>query len=285
MSAAHELPELPTGVLLQIPADNVSDIITGSNLPPQPNKIHIQSPAPSLAESFSTALSSPGDNSDETSHFGPSSLAPHQSLRKSTSVDSFAQLRDSPRTYTYSTDSPEFSRQNVYGSHSVAQGRPEKQPQSGRHRGESLSSAERRPDASPPSDSDIDRYDPLNVTPADRFRRTSLKNSDSSKSFIRGGDLPLPSRARNNSITITPILSIFEERGSQRGSLPSVSSMSSLQSSKRKINNYADSNTGRMRSGSLGYNPPVSAKRTAINHPPRVITFLINALLELTIFL
>ena len=257
MPTAHEPLKYPTPELMETRSSR-------SNLAPQPDKAYIQSPTPSFAESFSTALSSPADDSEGIARFCLSTYTSPHSLRKSTSVDSFAQLRDNSRSHPTETPAP---KENASHPQPVPSTR---QLHRGRHRGESLGSAESRRDPATPADSDVDRYDPLNAAGSDRFRRISLH---SSKASIKGGDLPLPSRARNNSIAVTPI---SEEHGSRRGSLPSVSSTSSLQSSTKKMNGRVDSTTSRMRSGSLSFNPTRPTVGTGVKPPLEVRLCLVG---------
>ncbi|KAF8973945.1 ras guanine nucleotide exchange factor domain-containing protein [Flammula alnicola] len=274
MSAAHELPGLPSLPPLALPSHPESTL--GSVTPPVPKAKEpshfLQSPALSFAESFSTAYTSPSrEEEDETTRLGPSSLAPPQNLRKSVSVDSFAQYsREGSRSQ--SNESSEPPRNLVYGIQVETQAHSDKPAWSPRHRGESLSSMHRDYDSSFPLDSDVDRYDPISLPAIERFRHQSLKGQDPSKTFIRGGELPLPSRAQNSSSATTP-------NDRERESLPSISSTSSLQSASRRGNAYVTPSAGRMRSGSLGYNPSSSSKRTVVNphNPPPIRSSVSNS--------
>jgi hypothetical protein len=225
----------------------------------------LQSPTPSFAESFSTAFTSPDDEVDEATRLGLSSLAPPQSLRKSVSVDSFTPYnRDGSRTQLNS--SPEPSHSNVYSAVPVAQRRSDAQVWPGRHN-ESLNALRRDHESSSPPDSDIDRYDPISLPAIERFRHASLKSQDPSKPPLRAGDLSLPSRTQSGSA----VASSSGHGPREREHLPSLSS-ASLQASFRRGSAFAPPTVGRVRSGSLGYNPPNSSKRTIFNPhiPPSV---------------
>lgn len=251
MSTPHELPDLPSLPPLELPAYDVSFL----SVPPSDpiSSRPLQSPSLSLAESFSTAYTSatsPDDNPESTRLLS-SSLAPPYSLRKSISVDSFAQ-------YTRDARAPLAENQlPAYGTSAGTEREPISW--SSRSRGQSLSSIQ--PDHPPsfPLDSDVDRYEPLSVSPTERFRRQSLKSPESPMSPLRGGDLTLPSRT---SSTITP-------NPYERGDFPSVASASSLQSSSKRANAYQHQlpPAGRLRSGSLGYNMP-STKTIMNPHIP-----------------
>jgi hypothetical protein len=117
---------------------------------------------------------------------------PPPSLRKSTSVDSFAHYnREYWPNRVQSVSRPESSRGPAA---SAARMRLDKQGlNTGRLRGESLSSGSTRI-----LDADGDRYDPLSAAATERYRRGLLKTHDAAKLPIRGGDLPLPSRTVNN---------------------------------------------------------------------------------------
>jgi len=115
---------------------------------------------------------------DEISEF-PSLFMP-QSLRKSTSVDSFAQYNlDHWQNYPL-----------IQHSRGATQALQDKL------RGESLSFVQHGLNRQ--MDADGDRYDPLSHTDTEGYRREFSKTQDAAKSAIRGGDLPLPSRAINN---------------------------------------------------------------------------------------
>lgn len=263
MSASNESIGLPVLPPLETSPFNANT----DNLlvPADKDSASFQSPSLSFAESFSTALSSPGEGSEETSKLPLSSLSPLQNLRKSISVDSFVQYgREGSRSY--SNQSPKHLKNGLYDTDTGTDGNthPEMEPWSGRHHGENSgsSSVPRDHDSPSPLDFDVDRSDSLSdANSSERFRRISLKTQEPSISFVRGGHLPLPSRARNNSASMAPTVAIPWERGA----LPTVSSMSSLQSPSPRGSTYETSPAGRMRSGSLGYNPPQSSKRAIVN--------------------
>ncbi|CAA7265781.1 unnamed protein product [Cyclocybe aegerita] len=265
MSGSLELPDLP-------PLASLDMLHHDSPSTPSPNKLPVptnrdsatflKSPAPSFAESFNTAFTSQVEDSDDTTRLVHYSLAPPQNLRKSISVDSFAQYgRDGSRSIRGYPNSPsEQPQAPLHATQAESQVRPDRQPWVGRNRGESLSSVHRDHGPSP-LDSDVDRYDPLNLPALERFRRASLKNQDTSKPSIRGGDLPLPARSHN--LSVTPSLATNSTTSS-----PTISnspSTSAFPPSARRITGYSAANPGRTRSGSLGYNPPNSSKRMVIN--------------------
>jgi hypothetical protein len=86
----------------------------------------------------------------------------------------------------------------------------------------------------------IDRYHPPAIPSTERFRHLSLKNQEMQKPFVRGGELPLPSRAQHNT-SLAPLNINIR---------PPLNSHSSSDSSKRG-NNYTTLNLSRSRSGSL----------------------------------
>jgi len=218
----------------------------------------LQSPTPSFADSFSTAFTSPDDDVEEATRLGLSSLAPPHSLRKSVSVDSFTPYNDDSRTQLNS--SPEPSHSNVYNNVPVTQRRSDDaQVWPGRHN-ESLNAFRRDHESSSPPDCDIDRYDPISLPAIERFRHPSLKSQDPSKASIRPGDLSLPSRTQSSSAVASP----SGHGPREREHLPSISSPLP-QASSRRGSAFATPTVGRVRSGSLGYNPPNSTKRTIIN--------------------
>jgi hypothetical protein len=258
MSATNEIP------VLTIP---VPTSTTGLSVIPLTNENHsatlLHSPASSSAKSFTTACTSTeGQNHVNTRY--PLSLPPPQSLRKSLSVDSFAKLGPqssrSGRGYTVPGQNP---------LHNLACGdspsRPEKHT-SIRHRGESFSTLYVDQDSSP-SESDIDRYDPLTISSTERFRHLSLKNPEIHKPLVRGGELPLPSRAQQNTNIITSFSSVR----------PPLASQSSFDSSKRG-NSYSSLNASRSRSGSLGIyvaNSLVRVATTVSEYPPRAYPYVL----------
>ena len=238
---------------------------TLTSSPPSPDKApsHVrQSPSLSVADSFSTAYTSaiPPDGLEETNHLGSSSLVLPQSLRKSVSVDSFAQYTGDECSSGSGDPSAGPSRNLVYGIPFEAQAESSLPAWSSRLRGQSLSSIQR--DYEPPfrPDFDVDRYDPLSLSRVERFRRQSLKSPEVPIPSVRAGDLTLPARTTTMN---APSLR-------EHGDLPSVSSTSSLQSTSRRSNPFVPHPAGRLRSGSLGYMP---AKRTVVNpHIPLAVS-------------
>ncbi|KAF9526442.1 ras guanine nucleotide exchange factor domain-containing protein [Crepidotus variabilis] len=185
----------------------------------------LRSPAPSFAESFATARTSPDDDEDadfvSLTRLGPpsSTLAPPQSLRKSISVDSFAQYNSSRQL-----DSPRTPVEQHLS----------RQPWISRHRGESLSSVDHP--VARPMDADGDRYDPLSAAATERYRRASLKVHEPPKSSIRAGDLPLPSRSHNNSISTTASAPGISESIPPSSSRPSSFKLGSSRSRSGSMN-------------------------------------------------
>lgn len=213
----------------------------------------LPSPAGSFVskESYSTAISSPTHVDLEihpitksTPDTNSSSLILPQNLRKSISVDSFVH-------YGRETLSPVVTRPNRGHTGSALEPptglvglRREfnhvNQP--GRSRGDSISSVK----SSLAEDSDADRSDTYNSS-TERYRQT-LKPQDHVRSFVPGGELPLPSRTPTLSTTssMSSIMSSTTSSSTQEAT-PSLRSASSLQSPARPI-----ASAGRTRSGSLG---------------------------------
>jgi hypothetical protein len=215
-------------------------------LPPSDDSDYISfSPTLSFAESFSTAYTQFDSNLPPVSP----PHAPLQNLRKSFSVDSFAQYhRDK-----HPTLAPRPTRGNSTSGQSRAFATPtdRKREREFRQPVNEESSV----------DSDVERSDPLN-SPNERHRQTSLK--DQPRPLIRGGELPLPSR--------TPAL-VFTSSMSSIASTSTVSSTledwprqqsQSLQFFPGRGENSLPPSSGRIRSGSLGVYPS-AGKRMLIN--------------------
>ncbi|KAF9015183.1 ras guanine nucleotide exchange factor domain-containing protein [Cyathus striatus] len=264
MASSHQPPSLPSlppfSPLppLQLPARPDSPTLS---VP------FIQSPAPSFADSFSTALTSP-PAADNVPTLSPDALVPPSNLRKSISVDSFVHYaREQP---TRSSRSPTVSAADPskhlppYIHKRERDHRP-----SARNRGTSIGSVHDRYDSPALVDSDVDRYDPFNPSSA-RFRRGSLKGQDPQRQ-IRAGELALPSRAPTLSTASSISSSKTASTGTASTSIleefphPLIAS-SSLQSlpPRKTATSFTSSNPGRTRSGSLGiYATSVAARRTA----------------------
>ncbi|KAJ4486179.1 ras guanine nucleotide exchange factor domain-containing protein [Lentinula aciculospora] len=230
----------PTQVILPLLIDNN-------------NSNSLPSPAGSIIskESYSTAISSPTHPDLEiipavkpTPVLDSSSLISPQSIRKSISVDSFVH-------FGREALSPVVTRPNRGHTGSALEPptglvglRRELNHvnQPGRHRGDSISSVK----SSLAGDSDADRLDTYNGS-TERYRQT-LKPQDQARSYVSGGELPLPSRTPTLSTTssMSSIISITTSSSTQEAA-PSLRSASSLQSPARPI-----ATTGRTRSGSLG---------------------------------
>lgn len=263
MSVPHEIPDLPSLPPLVLPSFPGATLTPPLPSPDKSPSHLLQSPSPSVADSFATAYTSaiPADGLEETNLLGSSSLAPPQSLRKSLSVDSFAQYAGDDCRSGSSNPSVGSSRNLVYGIPFDGQGESSIPAWSSRSRGQSLSSMQRDHEPTFPPDSYVDCYDPLSMSRRERFRRQSLKSPEAPTPSVRAGDLTLPAR-----ISTTNAPSIRED-----GELPLVSSTSSLQSFSRRGSPFVTHPAGRLRSGSLGYNLP--AKRTVLNpHIPLVVS-------------
>ena len=229
------------------------------------------SPAPSFAskDSFSTALSSPSQVTlaqEESPSASGSTLMPMSpsNLRKSISVDSFVNYGRDPlpattRQHRSQTNAALESPKNLRFDSSQKMDRDT--CLGGRLRGASVSSViEER--TSVAEDSDIERSEVLNSS-IDDYKRTSFKGQDKIKSFVGGGELPLPSRtpALSTTSSMSSILSSSTSSSTQEG-VPRMQSHSSLQSLAKKSTPAATA-SGRSRSGSLGM--PPSSRRMMIN--------------------
>ncbi len=211
-----------------------------------------------LIESYSTAL----DKTDVQSR-----MAPGPSLRKSVSVDSFAQYNQKspvlsgPRPNRGHTGSAiEPPRNIVYGVSSSLQKEREEQIQATRNQGADDNSTK---DGMDPAlhDSDVERSDTLG-SPVERYRHTSPKPQDHAKPVLRGGELPLPSRTPTLSTTssLSSVLSDITTNSSTLEDTSRSLSSTSLQLPRRGTL-PAVTAPGRARSGSLGVYSPRSVKR------------------------
>jgi len=269
MSNPHGIPSIPILPPLDLSSTQESDETTGLvhlSVPVDaPSVSFLQSPVPSFAESFSTALTSPIQDGEDILKRSLPSLYPSQSLKKSVSVDSFVH-------YARDTSSPPGSaRGNILrdtGTAEVSRNSTSQPPWSGRLRGESLSSVRRDHDAPSRIDHDVDLYDRRDSTTPEQTssRRPSLIGQDGSKSpILPKGHLVLPSRTRNNSNATAP------SSPQEVGELTSHSSMSSLPPTTTRGTSF--SNPGRTRSVSVGYNPSSSSKRIVMNTLPAFVSF------------
>jgi hypothetical protein len=241
MSATNEIPVLT----IPIPTST-----TSSSTAPTTSESHsttlLHSPASSSVKSFTTACTSTEGQNYVTLH-SPLSLAPPQNLRKSISVDSFAKFsREGSRPGRSYTVSDQNASQNLVYALIPESSWPGKLGLSVRHRGESMSTVYIDQDS--PSESDTDRYDPLNISSTERFRHLSLKNLEMQKPLVRGGELPLPSRAQQNT-SLSPLnINNMTNLSTVRPPLPSHPSFDSS----KRVNSYTSLNSSRSRSGSLG---------------------------------
>ena len=267
MSATNEIPVLT----IPIPTSTTSSSTAPTMTESHPTTL-LHSPASSSVKSFTTAYTSTeGQNHVNILH-SPLSLAPPQNLRKSTSVDSFAKFsREGSRPGRSYTVSDKNASQNlVYALSPESASRPGKHGLSVRHREESMSTVYIDQDS--PSESDTDRYDPLNISSTERFRHLSLKNLEMQKPLVRGGELPLPSRAQQNTSLSQLNVNNMTNLSTVR---PPLASHSSFDSSKR-VNSYTSLNSSRSRSGSLGIYVANSLTRlatTVSEYLPRYLMF------------
>ncbi|KAG7099241.1 hypothetical protein E1B28_001104 [Marasmius oreades] len=193
-----------------------------------------------------------------TSHLSPQASG----LRKSVSVDSFVHY---PREL-HSGVATRPNRGNTGSAmepprgliSGMRKGLDNQLSTSIRGRGESVSSVKDGYQSSVAGDSDVERSDIL-IGSADPY---NLKAQDPKASFIRGGELPLPSRTPTLSTTssMSSILTASTSSSTQEGR-PSLQSTSSLQSLSRPHVVVP----GRTRSGSLGVYVPSSGRRVQIN--------------------
>lgn len=271
--AAEQPAPFPTSLC---PDPQVMPVNQDSRDPPAP----LRSPAPSFTskDSFLTAVSTPSSLDHEASvplsPLPTSHTSSQTGLRKSVSVDSFVH-------YAREASSTVSTRPNRGNTSSALE--PPRGLISGyrrgmdvpltvntRERGESVSSMKDGYQSSVAGDSDVDRSDILSGS-VDRYGHSSLKSQDPTKSFIRGGELPLPSRTPTLSTTssMSSILSSSTTSITQEGQ-----STSSLQGLPRQT--PADS--GRARSGSLGVYAPSSGRRIQINTHVNLVC--VNVLLD-----
>lgn len=266
---------------LQIPDGPSLSYSTSSHADDSEHVAAGQSPAPSQRsrDSFSTALNSPSqipvdfvEPQPAATTAATASLLPlPPSLRKSISVDSFVHYG---RDHTAITTRP--NRGHTGSSLDPPKGFPFDVTKKldrdrrllGRNRGASISTVGDDPEF------DIERSDAFN-SPTDGFKRVPLKGQDKGKTFVTGGDLPLPSRTPTLSTTssMSSIMTTSPSSSTQEG-VPRMQSASSLQSMPRRGIPVASS-AGRTRSGSLGVYTPSSNRRMVINTampPPEIIT-------------
>ncbi|KAK0208341.1 ras guanine nucleotide exchange factor domain-containing protein [Desarmillaria ectypa] len=232
-----------------------------------------QSPAPSQRsrDSFSTALNSPSQIPVDFVELQPApaaavaSLLPlPPSLRKSISVDSFVHYgRDHTAITTRPNRGHTGSSLDPPKGFDVTKKLDRDRRLLGRNRGASISTVGDDHD-SVVGESDIERSDALN-SPIDGFKHVSLKGQDKGKTFVSGGELPLPSRTPTLSTTssMSSIMTTSPSSSTQE-SVPRMQSASSLQSMPRRGIPLA-SPAGRTRSGSLGGYTPSSNRRMVIN--------------------
>lgn len=236
MSSTSEIPVLSIPISIST-TSSCAAAVTSENH----SGAFLHSPPPS---SFAKPLSTSTENENHANTRCPSlSLTSPQNLRKSVSVDSFAKFgRENFRlSRGYTVSDQNTSQNSVYRSSPDA--RPEKNSVSVRHRGESFSTAHVE-QVSSPLESDTDRYDPLALSSAERFRLLSLKSQELQKPLVRGGELPLPSRTQQYT-SLSPL-----NINNMTNLRPTPTSHPSFDS--KRGNGYNTLNSSRSRSGSLG---------------------------------
>ena len=229
-------------------------------VPPQYHSAMNYSPSFTESRPAPPIPSQPDENRDSR-HSPSPSLSPSLGLRKSLSVDSFVQFRrDGP--------SKVGQRQNrVIASSSVPPSQAVKTEKEGisrttRYRGASVTGAVGDYHRSTVGDRAFERTDPLGRL-HEVSSRTSLKGQDKIRSFIKAGELPLPSRTP----TLSSTSSMSSMSGASSSSLehaPRLQSALSMQAMTRRGNPLVGV-TGRARSGSLGVYVSQSGKPSFIN--------------------
>lgn len=211
MSATPALPSIPILPPLVMPQDSLSSTLSSSQ--PDPFSHYVSS-------NNVAALSS-------------------ATLRKSLSVDSFVKYSRDTRTSVASPTVASRPGQPYTDS-------KRSHPTLTRSSREQTNPLVPNFDSTDPTDSDVDRYDPLS-SPVERYRQVSLTTQEPYKPVIRGGHLPLPSRA--------PSLGYSSSMGNVTTSVTYSANRSS-----RKRSDSTQSPTpesGRARSESLGiYSSP-----------------------------
>lgn len=267
MTIAHELPSMPQFPPLEMPSPTATD--PDPVVVPKPGAPEfLKSPVPSFADSFSTAYTSP-DREDDAEDYHRLLAPPlnHQ-LRKSISVDSFhnASLngtrahRSNTSAQLESPRSPTFQQAN-------SQSDDREQIWAGRGRGASVSSVQEGYESPSLLDSDVERFDPINV-PTDRYRLVSLKGQETQRPTPRGGELLLPARSPAGLSATSSMSSIISGSGnsSPKEAHPALRSVTSLQASSLRTSQVSIKNIGRARSGSLGVHVvSTPARRMTIN--------------------
>ena len=258
-SLLESLPLIPSLPPLEMPESSDIDpsILPSSSASRQPVTTPFHPPIDTPTRSQSPELS--------PSRLSSSSVSPRQGLRKSLSVDSFVQFgRDSAskpgtRPNRVNTESGlDPPRGLVFEGPGLRRDREHCSAR--RSRGVSVSTASDEYDHYLVGDSDIERSSVLDPS-SEGGRRDSMKSQEQIKSFVGGGQLPLPSRTPTLSSTSSKS-SISGTSSVTGGNSPRLQYASSMQSiSMRAI----VSGRGRTRSGSLGMHMGSSGKRIHIN--------------------
>lgn len=274
MPGAHELPSMPQFPPLAMPTALSSDNEEATDA--QSSALdHLRSPVPSVADSFSTAYTSPSrDQEDVDSQRRLLSPPFTNTLRKSISVDSFVNINSnitrsnrgnsnaqlsSPRSPTFQQDSYPSGEQDRFWS---SRG------------GASVSSIQDGYESPSLLDSDVEHFDPTH-TPGDRYRHVSLKgHQEPQRPAPRGGELLLPARSTQALSATSSMSSIATESASSspREAHAILRSVPPLQASSQRQNQTLRKDIGRARSGSLGVHVvPNPTKRMTINTHVRTI--------------
>ncbi|TEB35021.1 ras GEF [Coprinellus micaceus] len=206
------------------------------------------------------------ENDPDTQH--RTLLPPAHTLRKSISVDSFnAGLNGTRPNHAISGGQPD-SPQSPTRFQSNFQNGDQERVWGSRSRGASVSTVQDGYESPSLLDSDVERFDPINVPP-DRYRHLSLKSQDAQRPILRGGELLLPARSPQGLSATSSMSSIMtgSANSSPRDAHPALRSVTSLQASSLRSNQTARKDLGRARSGSLGVHatPSHPIKRMTIN--------------------
>ncbi|KAJ3530908.1 hypothetical protein NMY22_g8378 [Coprinellus aureogranulatus] len=265
MNIAHELPSMPEFPPLEMPApisSSPESLLDGRGAPE-----YAKSPVPSFADSFSTAYSSL-DRENDTDNQQRTLTQPTHTLRKSISVDSFSTTLNGTRANPTSSGAQQSSPHSPTQRQSKFQSSERERGWSSRGRGASLSSVQDGYESPSLLDSDVERFDPVNI-PTDRYRHLSLKGQDAQRPPPRGGELLLPARSPQALSAASSVSSIItgSANSSPREAHPALRSVTSLQASSLRSNQQVRKDVGRARSGSLGVHASSSqpTKRMTVN--------------------
>lgn len=259
MATAHDFPDFSSVPPLMLSTQHMDHPSVNETLTGEVSHF-LKSPAISFAESFTTAYTSPtpGEEYEDFSRLDMSSLSLSldQDIQHSVTNDSVPRSHQEDIAQTSTGNSfPTFS--TGVGAPGEAQVVSMESTWSSRHRGESFSSLVTAHDL------DRDEDEPISPVSGERFRHQSLQSQEAPIPFVRGGDLPLPSRTPTSSLSGP---SAHNEQ---------IVSSSSLQSIPSQHGSY--NTPGRVRSGSLGFGTPNFSRRTVVNaYPPVSVRLYIH---------